>query len=703
MAAKRKSAKFALVLLLIFGGLLVITGNLFKIQIIEGDIYKEQAKKQHEAVKPLEAKRGDIVDRNGKLLVTSTELYTVAVDPFYLKDTMRLCQILAIRTDTTVDYYRKKIIDCKNHYVELARNISENDVKAIKALADRGILEIPHQKRKYIHGKAASQVIGLTNIDAVGVGGLELRYNEELQGQDGKLFCQRDAIGHLYLSPALQHEDAHDGHTLKLTIDVDLQKIVEYELEEGVKFFEARSGTVVAVDPKTGEVLAMASYPDFNPMDRASTTFDKIRNRTVTDQYEPGSTFKMITAAAALEEGIIAEDDTVDGNNGQVKIYDRIIRDSHPLGKMTFTEAIEQSSNVVFATLANKIEEAGGASKFYKYIRDFGFGVPTGIDMRGEISGQLPKPKNFSGVTTAYIGHGYGVDVTPIQLTMAYSAIANDGILMKPHIVKEIRTADGDLVQKNKPEMIRKVIDKENARRLRKMFVGVVEQGTGKKAKVEGMHIAGKTGTSKQLDENRKYTGYNYNASFIGMYPAEKPEVVMLVLIDRPKTYYYGGSVAGPIFRNITARWVSSNHFLAQNNYIIDSVLKISHEELPEVLIPNVVGLQTGNAKQYLDELDYSMKSKRGGVIRSQNPMGGDVAVGHKHKIEVKTFSNEIGLEKNNPAKEKPNIIGLTKRQALAVLHSSGYKTISKGSGSVYKQVWRKTPKNEEECLIRCR
>lgn len=695
-------------MLLIFVGLLVVLGRTFYLQIVKADYYKEKARIQHEYEKPIKARRGDIVDRHGELLVTSVETYTVAVDPFLLTDTMRLCHILSERTDTTAEYYYDKIkhsnpTDTHSvRYVVLAKNVNERDIKAIKALDEKGVLEVSSPKRKYIHGKVASQILGLTDVDNIGKGGLELKYNEELSGLDGTLFCQRDALGNLYLLSSVDPIEAQNGYTLKLTVDITLQKIVEFELEKGVEFLKARSGTVVAVNPETGEILAMASYPSFDPMDRKDIAYETIKNKAITDYYAPGSTFKLFTAAAALEEGIIAEEDTVDGCGGSIRFYDKTIVDSHPMFKMTFAEAIENSSNVVFASLANAIEKAEGSSRFYKYIRDFGFGAPTGIDIIGEVKGNLLKPEKFTGVTTAYIGHGYEIGVTPLQLTMGYAAVANDGLLMKPYIVKEIATSSGKLIKEIEPKLIRQVIEEENARRLRKMFVGVVERGTGTTARVEGINIAGKTGTSQQYVNHSFKTG-NYNASFIGMFPAEDPKVVMLVLMDRPKTFYYGGPAAGPVFKSIVARWINSSHGLVNDNYSIDSVLSITNRHISLPLIPSVVGLKSENAESYLEEMQYSVEYDEEGIISSQEPRGNSFRRNNKKEITVQTFNPENDLDNKDAKVKNIKLIGLSKRQAVSVISSAGYKAIVKGNGSVYRQNWRINSQNQKECLIYCR
>ncbi|MEI6092017.1 MAG: penicillin-binding transpeptidase domain-containing protein, partial [bacterium] len=642
----------------------------------------------------------------GNLLVTSTELYTVGVDPKTLKRKELVCKILAAKTDKDEKYYLNLINNCKTRFVYLAKGLDENQIIALKTLNDKGVVILSNPYRNYIYGRNGAQIFGLTDIEGIGLSGLELKYADELKGENGLMTCQRDGLGNLHLSASLPVIPAKDGNSLQLTIDIDLQKIVEYELQRGVLWSQATSGTAIAIQPQTGEILAMASYPNYDPMKRSTATNERIRNRAITDQYEPGSTFKLITAAAAMEEGVITESDSINGYGGVLMIRDRVIRDVHPYGIMTFRQAVQRSSNVAFAQIALRIPSKGGTSLFYKYVRDFGFGLESGVDLLGEVGGYLPKAKRFNNsVVKAYIGHGYGLSITPIQLAAAYAAAVNDGFLMRPHFVKGIVNSKGEQIQEIHPEMIRQVISDETSRRLRNLFVAAVDSGTGKNAYIEGINIGGKTGTSQQLDAYGAYSKQYYNASFAGFFPAENPQIVLLVIIDKPTISYYGGVIAAPIFKNIAARWIAVRSSYAQTDYEVDSVMKIDRT-LPYYYrsnsIPNLLGMSTNSAEKMLSKINIDLEKEQDGIIYKQTPAPGST-LSNVSKIYVKTYSNEITFEQSQKKKLKPNVYNLPLRQAIALLHRAGFATIAHGSGRVYSQSWTTDVNNKPVCDIECK
>ncbi len=712
---KKNFWKFFFLMIVLALLFIAIGTKLFKIQLIDSALYEAKAKKQHESALPLKARRGDMFDRNGNLLVTSTALYTIGCDIQTIENKELVCKILASKTDKNEKFYLDKIAKCekqvapknkpKNRFVYLAKGLTEGQVKALKFLKDKGVVILSNPYRNYIYGRNGAQILGLTDIEGIGLSGLELKYAEELKGEDGMMTYQRDGLGQLHLSSSLPFIPAKDGNSLQLTIDIDLQKIVEYELQHGVLWSQARSGTVIAIQPQTGEILAMASYPNYDPMNRATATNDRIRNRAITDQYEPGSTFKLITAATAMEEGVIAESDSINGFGGRFMIRDRVIKDDHPIGMMTFRQAVQKSSNIAFAQIALRIPSPGGTSLFYKYIRDFGFGLESGIDLLGEVGGFLPKAKKFTSIAKAYIGHGYGLSITPIQLAAAYAAAVNDGYLMRPHLVKEIVDEKGKHIREIHPEMIRQVISEETSRRLRNLFVAAVDSGTGKNAYIEGINIGGKTGTSQQLDAFGVYSTQYYNASFAGFFPAENPQVVLLVIMDRPAINIYGGTIAAPIFKNIAARWIAVRSSYAQSDYEVDSVMKIDRT-LPYFLqnrgVPNLLGMNTKSAEKLLGKLKLDLETDQEGIIYKQIPTFGSTLT-NVSKIYVKTYSNEITYEQTQKKKIKPNVYNLPLRQAMALLNRAGFKTIAHGSGRVYSQSWTADVNNKPVCSLECK
>ena len=347
----------------------------------------------------------------------------------------------------------------------------------------------------------------------------------------------------------LGFEDFLTGNSVVLTIDKTIQYTAEKELAVAVRKSGAKGGTAIVMDPKSGEVLAMANYPQFNPNDLSSTSQAALKNRAIVDTYEPGSTFKVFLLAAALEEGVVKPGDKFNCENGSMELAGKVIHDTHKHGALTVREIMKFSSNIGSAKIAAKL----GKERFYDYITSFGFGSPTGIELNGEGSGILRSMKTWSNLELATLSFGQGVSATPIQLTTAFSAIANGGYLMKPYLVKDILDRDGKVIKSNQPQIVKKVISGDTASKVTEMLRDVVaEGGTGTEAALNGYDVAGKTGTAQKVSGGRGYRENKHVASFIGFVPAESPELVVLVAIDEPEGIQYGGIVAAPAFRAIS-------------------------------------------------------------------------------------------------------------------------------------------------------
>ena len=552
----------------------------------------------------------------------------------------------------------------------------------LDTIRDRGLIRVKEPKRSFTHGPLAAQLIGTTDVDNNGLTGLELHYDGILRGQSGFVVMQRDGRGRLRPGVDPEREAPRNGQGLQLTIDLELQRVAEQELARGVRDAGAVSGTVIAIEPATGEILAMASFPSFNPNRLNTATDDAIRIRSVTDQYEPGSTMKAITAAALLEERKLAADDKVNGLNGVLKMAGgAVITDDHPVGQTTFRGALEQSSNVVFATLAEQLHDR----VFYKYVRDFGFGIASGIDLPGEVRGRLKRPNEFGPSTKQFMSFGYGISATALQVLDAYAAIANGGILMQPHVVKGILTTDGDVDVAIAPQQIRRVVSVETARILTDMLVGVVERGTGQEARISGVRIAGKTGTAQQLTLGQ-YGKQNYTASFVGFYPADKPRVAMIVMLDRPITSIYGGTTAAPIFRRIVQKTMT----MLQLDAVTQQRIAAS-SEVDTVIVPDVRGLGLSTADSVLRRLGLRAEMTAGaGLILRQNPANGS-------RIERGTSVNVQGQPQQG-AGLRPDVIGFPLRRAITVLYAAGFNVRIVGTGKVFKQEW-----TGETCIVSAR
>lgn len=685
---KKKFWKFWVVMFLLNIGFLAVVVKLFNIQVLQAEYYQKLAKNQHETKKTLYAKRGTIYDRNNKVIAVSIDSYSIAADPTILKkeNIPIIADILARATGNKPELYIKKINDADNQFIWLQRGLQPNQAEEIRAITDRGLLIFNEPKRRFPYTNAAAQLVGLIDIDNNGLSGIERAFDSLLKGENGWKIMYKDAFQKLHTSADLPYQLPKNGSALKLTIDIELQEIVEYELKMGALAFNAASATAVAIKPKTGEILAIASYPGFDPNSSDKGPVANRRIRAITDTYEPGSTFKIFTAAAAMQENLVSEEDTVNGRNGYLAVRNRVIRDVHGMGRIPFRKAVEQSSNVVFASLADSLNDR----TFYKYIRDFGFGLKTGIELHNETSGKVPKPEDYNATSKHYMGHGYGLSVSPLQITNAYAAIANGGVLMRSHLVKEIIDNQGEVIQKFEPMAVRRVISEDIAKRIAEMFKGVVTNGTGKAAKIEGMNIAGKTGTSQQL-ENGIYSKRFYNASFAGFFPAEDPQFALMVIVDKPQGSYYGGSVAAPIFRNISLRWATSG-----NIDVSGSQLNAQDEILfrDSIYVPYLLGLDYDGAYSLCDNLGFDIAiPENKGIVIKQNPKAGN-------KVEYGSIIDITSMPKDDriAIKDtlKPDVVDLPLGRAIALLHACGYQVKIYGSGKVVKQIWLDKQKKVE-------
>ena len=400
-------------------------------------------------------------------------------------------------------------------------------------------------------GALAGQVLGTVGKDGYGQLGLEYFLDKELRGTDGWKYLRHDVKNRYYPGFQERQKEAVNGMNVVLTLDSRLQEIVEHALERGVQKAGAKQGVAIVVDPYTGDILSMANYPFYNPNTRDGEDKDAWKNQAVVKVYEPGSTFKAITAAALLEEKLIRATDTVDGENGQFKISGQTIKDTHPHGRISFTDALAYSSNICFAKVATRLRP----ETFYKYIRSFGIGMKTGLGLPAEESGLLKAVGDWSGRTQATIAFGHEISTTPLQMAMAFSAFANGGMLMKPRLIKGWADNNGEVVQELPPRTVRRVMSEETAAQVMAMLGAVVDYGTASDIKSDRIRMGGKTGTAEKIDaETGKYVHGLFNSSFAGVVPVENPEFVCLVLIDEPSMFKYGGQSAAPIFREIVDR-----------------------------------------------------------------------------------------------------------------------------------------------------
>ena len=494
-------------------------------------------------------RRGAIYDTNLK-----PQAVNLAFDSVYAackeipeKDKEEIARKLSPILNIEASSLRSKL-DRPKHFIWLARKISPQQSSAIKALNLKGIGFVKESKRCYPNGYLASQSIGFAGLDNKGQEGLELYYDEYLKGSAGWALLLRDARSkkiNLYEKMARPK----DGDSLVLTIDEVIQYIAERELNKVYINSRAKGATIIVMNPNTGEILAMASRPTFDLNQHSNIDKEQIRNRSICDMFEPGSVFKIVTASAALEEKKVSEQDRFFCENGEYKIANHVLHDHTSHGWLTFQEVIEQSSNIGTCKVAQVI----GPETLSLYVKLFGFGAKTGIDLPGEIPGQAKDLRFWSKTSISAIPMGQEVGVTAMQLASYVSVIANGGFLMKPYIVRQIIDSTGEPVKVFSPAVTRKVLTPETAARIKKILIGVVENGTGKMAQIPDFTAGGKTGTAQKIEPNGTYSHSKFMASFIGFAPAEDPQVAIVVIVDEPRGSYFGGVVSAPVFKNVAA------------------------------------------------------------------------------------------------------------------------------------------------------
>ena len=554
MTAKSgKWLRFRVVSILLFFLVLYVAlvSRAFQLQVVSGETLGKLADRQHKASLTLYPERRFIFDRNGQKLAATIMADSVYVDPSNVEDRTKVSSNLS----SILGVKRQKItgaLSNQGSFRWIARQISPVRTERIRTLKLKGVHLVQEPRRFYPHRELACHLLGFAGLDSTGLDGLESKYDEYLKGVPKKVVWGRDARGRkIYLSDDSGSAVDDRSCSLFLTIDSKIQYIVESQLKKAIEDTGAKGGTVIVMDPGTGEVLAMANEPLFNPNEFSIYPADARRNRAVTDCFDPGSVFKPFMAAAALEEGLVTETDIFDCENGSYTVGNRVIHDAQneKFQELNLPDIIKHSSNIGSIKIAEKL----GKEKFYHYIKMFGFGSKTGIDLPGESRGILRNSKDWTDVDFATIAFGQGVSVTAIQLVTAMSAIANDGVLMKPHVVRCMVDKKGSVVKEIEPVAVRRVISPETSHRITSILTDVVEEGTGGNARIVNLSVAGKTGTSQKFDfDLGRYSAKKVEASFIGFFPAEDPQMVILVMLDEPKIHRWGGAAAAPVFKEVS-------------------------------------------------------------------------------------------------------------------------------------------------------
>jgi cell division protein FtsI/penicillin-binding protein 2 len=520
-------------------GLLTLWLRMAWLQLVLHGHYAERAEEIQEQRVLLKPVRGNLLDRHGRVLAHDLLTYTLSAVPREMSDPRGAARAVARILGREP---RSVTREFEQHprYLTLARHLSPADADAIAGLHEHGFYLASETQREYPLGDAACEILGATDVDDDGIAGLELQFDDDLRGQAGWSNRLRWGNGSSQELPGGLRREAVDGHHVVLTLDYELQSIVEHRLAAAVDSMHADRGFALFMDPTTGEVLAAACAPHAGP--------GQGRNWNFTDQYEPGSTFKIVTAGGALEEGVASPGEWFEAAAGGMAVLAGAhIHDTHPAARYTFFGAMQHSSNIVMG----KIGMLLGPERLYRYATALGFGSLTGIEFPGEAGGRLRSPDHWVPRSTPTVAIGHELSVTPLQLVLAYSAVANGGVLMRPMIVREVRDDAGHVLRHNSPEAVQRVFTEHTTATLRRMLQAVVDSGTATAAAVPGLTIAGKTGTAQKYDPDvRGYGIGKYIASFVGFAPVENPRIVGVVVIDEPKgARYYGGQVAAPVFR----------------------------------------------------------------------------------------------------------------------------------------------------------
>ncbi len=633
-----KWLQFRIISILIFFLLsfIIIVARDFQLQIIYKNKLEARARSQYLKKINLLPERGGIYDRNLNELAISIEVDSVYAHPAKVAKPKTLARTIAPVLLTGKMRIEDKLLS-NSPFVWLKRQIDLAKGERERISGIKGVGLMKESKRFYPPPNLASNVIGFVGHDSTGLEGIELEYNRHLIGGDVKVYGERDALGREMLFGDLEKSHPIKGNDLILTIDKTIQYIAEKELRKVVRTTEAKAGMVIVMDPNTGEVLAMANLPTFDPNNFWDYRPQDWRNRSITDSYEPGSIFKVFLLAAALEEGIVGPNDIFYCENGKYKVADRVFHDVKKHGWLSVTNIIKYSSNIG----AIKIGEKLGGEQYVRYIDSFGFGKSTGIDIIGEASGVVKRFER-SKVSLATASFGHGVSTTAIQLVTAISAIANGGFLYKPYIAKSIISPDGMVVKEFNPTVVRRVVSEETAFMVKNILRGVTEEGgTGAKASLADIKIAGKTGTAQKPD--LIYGGYapgKYISSFLGFAPADSPRLAVLVLIDEPAGDFYGSTIAAPVFREIMKKSMAylglfPGRKLNVAKKMIPVYKEIKHTEIKKGRIPDFRDKSMRMVMRIANEIPVKLKIMGSGRTVSQRPLPGS-EIGSDSVVEVR-------------------------------------------------------------------
>ncbi len=616
-----------------------LTARLFQIMVIDSAAYREQGFRQSQKNETLLAVRGNIYDRHDRPLTRNIIHYSLGAHPSKIKNKQSFSELIAKATGREAENYIGKL-ESKSDFVYLDRNLRRDKVESILGTRIAGLVIERKSRRSYPHSNVAAQIVGFTDVDDEGLVGIEKEFNTLLSGTPGWVVKQVNGEGRSQIKTSFPMMPPVDGANIQLTIDLEYQSILQEELARRINESNAKGAMGVLMDPQTGAILAMASLPDYDPNRPGASPTENQKNKAITDQFEPGSTYKVVAATAAVATQTVSLFDEFYCEDGQFTVAGKTITDHEKFGLLTFPQIIAHSSNVGTIKIAQEL----GRNPLYQYSRDFGFGTLTGIRFPGETQGTLRQTKDWSEISLAEVSIGYEVGVTALQMVSAYAAIANGGFLLKPRLVEQILGQNGNVVYAEKPEVIRKVADPEIMATVKDMLVEVVKTGTGSKARIQGWSVAGKTGTAHKFMDG-SYSD-KYISNFAGFFPAENPQVVGIIILDEPKYgLHWGGYGAAPVFRRVAQRIINMddsiqyhkpktkrfNTMIADNQNVavptsipaLNTVSPYPAYQDGYTIVPDVRGMSIRKAKQILIAANLRADFTGSGHVVWQSPKPG--------------------------------------------------------------------------------
>jgi cell division protein FtsI (penicillin-binding protein 3) len=646
---------------------MIVVGRAAQLQLIEGRTYATVAERQATTSSRIRAKRGVIKDRHGAELAITVDVDSVYAEPRRIEDRAgAIAKLSKILKEKPAKLEKK--LNSDRAFVYLKRKVDPATAEAVRALGITGLATAPEPKRFYTNVSLAAHVLGFTGSEGQGQAGVERYFDESLEGKVVEAEAMRDALGRSVATEAYVPDRALEGADVTLTLDREIQHTAETALKATVEKYQAKGAVAIVLEPKSGDVLALASYPTFNPNNLGGATPDHQLNRAISQVVEPGSTMKMVTIAAALEEGLIKPDDKVDCEGGKWKIGGRTIGDAnHKYGELTVAEVMKVSSNICAAKIGMEL----GAERLHDWLFRFGFGAPTGVELPGEIRGLIRPASNWRTIALANIAFGQGISVTPMQVAQAASVIANDGLLVAPRLILGVEGKNGER-HASTPEAGVRVISAKTAADVRRMMIEVTaEGGTALGARIPGFSVAGKTGTAQKIDPVTKaYSHELYISSFVGFVPADRPEVAILVMIDEPKGAYYGGVVAAPAFREIAIAALSSREVFPEDQAGKDAFLTAHRTPPPPVAAVAEVNDHEG--------------------LAAGSPLDGALSVEAQTLLGLEADKKPVAILTGGTAptgQKMPNFAGLELHEVLNRSAEVRCDPVVEGSGRVVSQI----------------